>query len=441
MCDYADQLAGAKRKAEDSINAMDLADDADSVEPPPKLFKLNHDCFESVFEWLSLKDLLVIRRTCKQLKNMFDLYVKLNYPQAVRVNIYTNRRLAELSELKLDYFHWIKHLTISRLELTSTQIDGLKYILNQLETLELHLVKVDGEFHEALLKHCPLLKHLCITTCTLPSTIIGTGNEWLNRQYPTLNHVEIAVNMPEEKSTACPELFKFLTLNRNVQHLAVDAEFFLDNRDNVLGSMIKLDRLQIILNRNSRENFKDTVASVCSLTNDLLVENFFKRLHLNTCFDEKHISDIAAFGNIEKLQLNSLAERFVMPVVETIKELSVGTLGHYGSEQLALTAANLTNLKQFEIKLAEIRDIKPFVCRAPKLERILVWRFYNCNELTVDDLIALDDERSCLGFARKVTIFVEEKCYLKFKFEERTNKFEFIELKNIETCKIDRLTY
>lgn len=134
------QLVGVKRNAD----ASGIADATSNDEPLSKLFKLNHDCLECVFEWLSLAELLTIRRTCKQMKQMIDFYIKLNYPQVVRSSIYTNRRLLELGEAQLDCFQWINHLYISRLELSGTHTESIKYILYQLESLELHLVKIDG---------------------------------------------------------------------------------------------------------------------------------------------------------------------------------------------------------------------------------------------------------------------------------------------------------
>lgn len=291
---------------------------------------------------------------------------------------------------------------------------------------------------------------MTVETNTLPKSIIGIGNEWLLRRYPTLKHFEIDTEQSDpnkELQRVCPELFTFLAQNPNIQSFSINSAMFLENRQQMMGSNIKFDRLDIHMKRKSDSDFKDfkaTVNDVCSLANVLLTEEFFKRLHLDTCFDcfdESSVFNISAFGNLEKLYLNSLPDNFVVPVVESIKELGVGTLGHFGSEQLAMIASNLINLKQFEIKFAELHIIKPFICHAPKLERIFVRRFYCCEELEIDDFIALDEERSHLGFAEKVTICVEEKRYMKLKWKAKKINFDFIELKCIDTCKVDRLSY
>lgn len=202
----SNQLVGVKRSA----NASGIGDETDNNEPPSKL---NHDCFESVFEWLSLTELLKIRRTCKQMKQMVDFYIKFNYSQVTRSAVYTNQHLLALGEASSDCFQWIKHLYISRLEWTATCIESIQYILNELESLDLNMVKVDGDFYELILKHCPKLKHLTVVTKSLPQTIIGTGNEWLFREYSSLKHFGIKLdNLPSQRQDGLAffELFIFL---------------------------------------------------------------------------------------------------------------------------------------------------------------------------------------------------------------------------------------
>lgn len=42
---------------------------------PSPMLKLNADCFEELFEWLSVADLLTLRRTCKRLQQMVDYFI------------------------------------------------------------------------------------------------------------------------------------------------------------------------------------------------------------------------------------------------------------------------------------------------------------------------------------------------------------------------------
>ena len=59
-------------EASSSVIVTAIAATSSTNELAPKMFKLNVDCFEHLFEWLSLKELLVFRRTCKRMKAVVD---------------------------------------------------------------------------------------------------------------------------------------------------------------------------------------------------------------------------------------------------------------------------------------------------------------------------------------------------------------------------------
>lgn len=137
------------------------------VNERPHIFKLNVDCFEHLFEWFSLSDLLVLRRTCKRIQKVVDYYIKLTYPHLLRLRV-NERRLLELCDARLNCYEWIRHLILWS-GLNDTQIDSIKYILNELETLKLNYVQINGDFYEVPLKYCPRLKYL------------GVGTYWLRK--------------------------------------------------------------------------------------------------------------------------------------------------------------------------------------------------------------------------------------------------------------------
>lgn len=108
--------------------------------PSPQMFKLNVDCFEHLFDWLSLDQLLVFRRTCKRMKQVVDYYIKLNYPELLRLRIYNRRRWLDFQNNHLNYFEWIKQLSIEKVKLTDTATESIAYVLNRLEVLKLNYV-------------------------------------------------------------------------------------------------------------------------------------------------------------------------------------------------------------------------------------------------------------------------------------------------------------
>lgn len=51
----------------------------DHTECLSAIFKLNLDCFFSIFDWLSLKDLIAIASTCKQMQQIAGKFYQINY--------------------------------------------------------------------------------------------------------------------------------------------------------------------------------------------------------------------------------------------------------------------------------------------------------------------------------------------------------------------------
>lgn len=333
------------------------------------IFELNAaDCFEHLFEWLSLRDLLTIRRTCKRMKSVVDSYIKTNYPQLLRLNIFNRQKLLEFCQTRLNYFEWIKHLSIWTVDLTDAQIDGIKYVLNQLESLELREVEIAGDFYECLLKYCPRLKYLAVRTETAPQTIIGTSNEWLLCRYPTLKHIAIESWSPLDEPLQCAtELLTFFQQNPNIRIFSTNSAFLAMCHRFMLDSNIKFDRLDICMNKNLKFNW--------NLANDFYQRGFYKQLHLYSN-QEEFFQDqsLSAFCNLEKLHLFSLPEGFPIPVVESITDLSIGGFYLLPSEFPKLFATNFINLRRIDIQHAHLRDIRTFVCHSAKLREIKIWK-------------------------------------------------------------------
>lgn len=443
MLDNENVASGGQNQ---SANASDLAvaSTSSNNEHAPKIFKLNVDCFEHAFEWLSLKELLVFRRTCKRMKAVVDYYIKLNYPQLLRKRLFHDDELSDIYGTRLNYFEWIKHLEFS-VGLTHAQIDSIKYIFNRLETLGLDLrvddnrEKFDGDLYEVLLKHCPLLKHLSVTTYTSSTTLIGTGNEWLLREYPTLEHLEIKIGSPFERTqpVQCPELLTFFQQNPNVRVFSTDGFFLLMNRDIFRGSNIKLDHFKIRIIRD--------LPLICNLTNDLHQQEFYKHLHLDVCrtkwIPDEQLQHLWVFSNVYKLALRSLMGDFPIPIVECIKEISFERMWFPFSSIPRLMAINLINLRRVDFIVASLIHISPFICHSPKLKEIRIWQSlvdqYESVDPELRDFVALNEARKRLVRPQKVTIYIDENLFLKMKWMANDVNFDLIELKRIDSCEKD----
>lgn len=99
-------------------------------------------------------------------------------------------------------------------------------------------------------------------------------------------------------------------------------------------------------------------------------------------------------------------------------------------------AVKFTNLRRVLIPSGYVRS---FVCGAPKLQELIIWDSHT-EELTVDDIVAMNVERSKLARAHKVTLYIDEISFLKLKWIRKTN-FSCIEIKRSEPRKVDHLFY
>lgn len=411
----------------------------------PQIFKLNVDCFECIFEWLSLTELLTFRRTCKRMKQVVNYYIKLNYPKSLRLSIYNDRLLSKCCYARLNYFEWIKHLYISTYRLTNPQIESIKYILNELETLKLSWAEIYGDFYEVLLKYCPRLKYLGVGTCTLPKALIGTGNQWLLRHYPSLEHFEIENESlhTTEQTIECDNLLVFFQQNPNIRIFSLDSELFLKLCSQMMDSNIKFDRLDIHIKDALYSDF----GAICQLANELYKHDFYKQLHLYIKHDYhfwEQAQHLWALQNLEKLHIHSayfLPNNFPRATVESIKELSIG-FGFCESNSLKSMAQHFNSLNRLEFRYAKLSDVVPFICHAPKLQRININKLFinRAEDLKIEDFIALNEQRKKLCSARKVTIYIDEESFLKLKWTTIL-KCSLLELKRIESCIVDHLFY
>lgn len=148
-------------------------------EQPSKLFKLNTDCFGQIFDWLSLRELLLIRRMCKVMKQIVDPHIKRKYRKLQRKHIsdYVNMYIIPRDK-RSTYLEWCKHLYIKHISWTQSDSEGIETVLNQIETLKLEVIHIDGDLYDIVLKYCLKLKHLNLTVYSAESRLIfGTESK------------------------------------------------------------------------------------------------------------------------------------------------------------------------------------------------------------------------------------------------------------------------
>lgn len=217
---------------------------------PAKIFKLDIDCFHEIFEWLSLRDLIAVGNTCKRLQRIAGDFFQLNYSgrsargendgiyiSSLQSNIFSEYiKKISISGNRLKAYRYIGSNCTNSIKyfrvhgfLPVDAFDCVKDILKDVEVLEMNECFINGEFYENYLKFCPNVKKLHVARSGYiqdKSIIIGTGNEWLLRKYPTLKHFELTDSYDLNGN----ELKTFFEINKNINSFSTDARTLWENR-------------------------------------------------------------------------------------------------------------------------------------------------------------------------------------------------------------------
>lgn len=360
------------------------------------------------------------------MKENVNCYIIKNFPLALRkMSLYGSRFERLRNTGKVNCFGLINSLLLRDTELIEPQIDAIKELLSHVENIQIDCTTTKCDFHEGFLRYCSRMKHLMLrgSSCT----IIGNGNTWLHRQYPTLEHFGVDDRFYNQPELKCIDLRDFFELNPNIRIFSSTIDYFWQNREWILGSNIRIDRLDIW------NNFRSDIGigHVCDLLNELHDQGFHQRLtfYLFKC-DPEDLSDISRLRALEGLALPHFgANSFDLPLLTNLKELS---LYNFPVRNLEGLPNNLPNVQRICICGPYLDMILPFVHRCPTLKQIKVrplWygAFGNPEGTDTINLQALNNQRKKLTNAQKITIFVNEEIYLTYKWKQETN-FSLVEL-------------
>lgn len=420
------------------------------------IFRLNIDCFEDIFNYISLKDLSIVGQTCKRMQRVVGHYFQQNYESAKAtfhynfavnyvhadcfIDFVEKIRVIQSDDEFCDFLQWnrfqsLKQIRLYDQNLTLNKIECIKPILGQVEALELLECKIEGDFFESLLIFCANLKRLCVDG----TTMIGTKYNWLHRHYPQLEHFQLLTVIGME----IKELKIFFKLNQNIKQLAFGGKCFWMNQESMRSSKLQLDVLAIKYDKRVK------LDSLCQFLNVLQQRGFHKRLHLYFDlpfgFEQEIVDQLATLDKLVKLVANSRHSHINISSLIKLEELCITCNAINDLEHLPDT---LTNLKRLYFLEATSDDILPFIRRAAKLNKIKVNRLYHGKYFDEDksilDLSSLNREREKLTFAKKIMIYVKEEIFLATKWNINQTEFSLIEMKRIDsydwnmTFQIDR---
>lgn len=429
---------------------------------PPEIFKLNVDCLDEIFEYLSLKDLHSFGQTCRAMQKVSGEYYKLNYTGAEKFigndGIYTiysddngiiktqtsafNQYTQFLSHHYEDFepfryikthsneFISVKHLYLVCVGLNSAKIKYFQGILPKIEIVQIRQCTIwNGDFYEIILQYCDKLKRLYVKD-DLGDIINRMHNPWLLRSYPSLEHLELTPRYSFEIN----ELSTFFELNPNLRSFSISSHCLEMNRKYLMQAKIKLDLLEI---KHFDSGFyfyhveKLSIQSMCTILNQLFERGFYQKLHLYVKdIDKESIDRMTSIQGLERFsvkEVNGTAQ--FLSNLSNLKELSIFDCCNDDFEEVA---RNLVKLERLLIQNVTYDNMLAFIRRSPKLKVIKVFpkdkQQFNGG---IMNLVKLNEEREKLYKARKVIIYIEDNIFLptKWNTDNGDTNLNLIEMK------------
>lgn len=416
---------------------------------PSHSIEFNIDCWEYVFDNLSLRDILVMSQTCQQMCEIGGHYFRKHF-YSISCDIINNEDfLIRWFQFKqTDFLRFIDTLNIYGqlydhlnpfpngsltklnlcfIDLNGSQIYGLENILNNIESVQLYSCAIFDGFFEQFFKYCPKLKCLSLNRVVFKSDTVSNG--LFQQRCRTLQYFQyLGTNQMSHKNGA---LNTFLTQNSNIKYLEIDAEELWLQRYLLFGLNTQLDCLAIKIRL-------DGISAIpfANLLKTLHKHGFYKKFHLTVVslpnnFEYQEFVDqmitFAAFEQLYTVQCASLS------CLTQLKELYIS--GNRFAKDMETLAINLTQLKRLHICGARIEFILPFLRHTKTLKTILMISDLD-NALNV---FALNQEREKLELAQKVLIGVCENVYLATKRKFVQLNWQFVQIVREESIDFDHI--
>lgn len=433
----SDEITNHMRTKDESLaDTAGTSDGALSPQLTSRIFELNIDCFEELFEWLSFKDLLALRQTCKQFKKIVDYYIKEYYP-AVKIGYGILRLqrpyIGRLRFLDPIIIKSIKKLRLDVIDLSLAEISIMKDLLSHIEVLDLGNWEIEHDFYEVFLQFCPKLKYLSIDEVS-GDTLMGAGNQWLLRQYPLLENFAIKDSIDAfYEGKEITQLETFFRINPNIRTFSTTLHFLWENRNWLRGSNIQFDQLNV-------EFFPtvfldvDDINNMFGLVHELYQDGLFKKLHFyGLCVYAEEMSQISLLPALEKVHLREVEENLIVPP-------SLKVLNLYNGSDIKnpeVLAKNIPNVEHIYLRTAKLTDILPFIRLSASVREIRVADLENGTYFQngIINLNALNEERRKLNGAKKITIYVWEQICLSMKWAGIKTSCTLLELRRAEKCR------
>ncbi|XP_055303092.1 uncharacterized protein LOC129568813 [Sitodiplosis mosellana] len=368
-----------------------------NADSPPKIFKLTIDCFDEIFEYLSMKDLHSLGQTCKTMQQVCGEYFKRTHSAAekfcARDGIYTtyssmegdvNQRIQtscfnqfmpcishyygaigpiHYLQKHVNEFISTNHIYLVSLFINHEKVELIREILPQIEIMQIRNCSMSRNFYELMLKYCENLK--CIYLQNADSSFNGK-HEWLMQDYPQLEHLELMPSYP----IVVDELKAFFERNPKVKRFSTTARFLWINRNEFLNSKVQLNVLEIKAEFFTEFDESGNKILIWDVLNRLHAQRFYKRLFIYIGRVDQELSNqLASMGaSLETLCIRRFKSSFSLPLLSNLKELIL--LDGANATDMAVLAKSLKKIQRLYVDKATVDDILPFIRQSTQLSKI-----------------------------------------------------------------------
>lgn len=427
-----------------------------SDDSTPKIYKLNINCFETIFDYLSLEDLSACSQTCKLMQKVAGHTLRTKYPflrvfidefgdclsdrLGLQVNLNMLREYIEPISFVTDInttvtaaqcaqFKSVKYVCFSCIIFTGSELETVKEILEKVRAVELMCCEFECTgVIQRLLGMSTNLKHFAVR-----SSLEYNDTTWLLQKYPTLEHLAL-LPLTNERING---LSTFFELNPNVRNFIVDSDFLWMNRMELM--QMKLDELFIYLSNDFCYEFCDTkLNEYFGVLNEWYANGVFKRLHIIGELKQEIIDKLVSVNGLIGVKSTALS---MDADFTSLVNLEILHIDHFTTDIMDMTpiAEKLKNLRDISFLDANYNTMLPFIQNLPKLKRIVV-KYMDADE-DINELLAFNKERKKLsdlvGIASKVTIYIPETPYLQIRNKSVTMYLDLVEIRPFEQYDMD----
>lgn len=445
----------------DEKSQLRTSTEIDSPNPsPPAIFKLNPDCLEEIFDYLTLQDLYVMCRTCKRFNLIAGNYFRQTYAalefRSKRDGIYTTYRHTSVKFSGFDRFieslvirgflyssfesglkrfqyisancnKFLQQIRFENVQLTGREIECIREIMANVVCVAIENCRLKRKFYERFPEMCANLRKLSVNRFQCNQNVLKrTGNEWLLRNWPKLEHLRWT-----QVTNGCRinELKMFFELNPTIRRFSTNYSCLWMSRCLIFDSSVKLNDLIVEFDRTALPN----INFIYNLLNELHQNGVYKRLHLEiTYFNQRFIDEMIDLRGLEGLTLGNLEETVDLSPLVNLKILKIANESSINARNFKVMAEKLKNLEEIYLKQADFREFLPFIQQSVKLKRMKIDLVRSKDFNGILDLNNLNKQREQLEKARKIMIYIDEKVYLATKWTEKKTEFNLIEIRRTD---------